>query len=280
MGTLYLVATPIGNLEDMTLRAVRVLREVSLIAAEDTRSARFLLDHYGITTPLTSFFEGNEERKLETLLRALEGGDVALISEAGMPGISDPGYTLVRAAVERGVTVVAVPGASAHSTALIVSGLPTDRFLFLGFLPRQASEKHALLEEVAALHVTLICYEAPHRLRETLAAMLEVWGDRRVALCRELTKLHEEVWRGTLAAALVYVDEKPPRGEYTLVIEGASRERPRWSTAQVRAALEQHLRAGQSPTQAAKEVAAFSGWSRREVYALLVHPEAEEDPSG
>ncbi len=270
MGTLYLVATPIGNLEDMTLRAVRILREVSLVAAEDTRTARFLLEHYGITTPLTSFFEGNEERKLQALLQALEQGDVALISEAGTPGISDPGYTLVRAAIAQGVRVVAVPGASAHSTALIVSGLPTDRFVFLGFLPRQAGEKRAVLEELASIHATLICYEAPHRLRETLAAMLEVWGDRRVALCRELTKLYEEVWRGTLASALAYVDEKPPRGEYTLVIEGAAREHPRWDAAQVRAALEQHLRAGQSPTQAAKEVAAFSGWSRREVYALLI----------
>ncbi len=271
MGTLYLVATPIGNLEDMTFRAVRVLREVSLIAAEDTRTARHLLDHYGITTPLTSFFEGNEERKLEALLRALDAGDVALISEAGMPGISDPGYTLVRAAIERGVTVVAVPGPSAHSAALIVSGLPTDRFLFLGFLPRQAGERRAILEDVAGVRATLIFYEAPHRLRETLAAMLEVLGARRIALCRELTKLYEEIWRGTLAEALAYVDEKPPRGEYTLVVEGAPAESARWDESRVRAALQALLAQGISPSQAARDVAAQCGWSRRDVYALLLN---------
>ncbi len=276
MGTLYIVATPIGNLEDITLRAVRILREVSLIAAEDTRTARHLLEHYGITTPLTSFFEGNEERKQEALLRALDAGDVALISEAGMPGISDPGYTLVRAAIEHGVPVVAVPGPSAHSAALVVSGLPTDRFLFLGFLPRQASEKRAVLEEVAGVHATLICYEAPHRLRATLAAMLEVWGPRRIALCRELTKHYEEVWRGTLPEALAYVDEKAPRGEYTLVIAGAPQASATWDEPRVRAALAAALSQGLTPSQAARDVATASGWSRRDVYALLIERPSDE----
>lgn len=270
MGTLYIVATPIGNLEDITFRAVRILREVSLIAAEDTRTARHLLDHYGITTPLTSFFEGNEERKLDALLRALDAGDVALISEAGMPGISDPGYTLIRAALDRGVSLVAVPGPSAHSAALVVSGLPTDRFLFLGFLPRATGEKRAALEAVAGVRATLILYEAPHRLRETLHALLDVLGPRRVALCRELTKRYEEVWRGTLPEALAYVEDKAPRGEYTLVVEGAPQESARWDEQRVRTALQALLAQGVSPSQAARDVAAQSGWRRRDVYALLV----------
>lgn len=272
MGTLYIVATPIGNLEDITFRAVRILREVSLIAAEDTRTARHLLDHYGITTPLTSFFEGNEERKLDALLRALDAGDVALISEAGMPGISDPGYTLIRAALEHGVPLVAVPGPSAHTAALVVSGLPTDRFLFLGFLPRAAGEKRAALEAIADVRATLILYEAPHRLHETLQALHDVLGPRRVALCRELTKLYEEVWRGTLTEALTYVEDKTPRGEYTLVVEGAPQESARWDEPRVRAALQALLAQGVPPSQAARDVAAQSGWRRRDVYALLVTP--------
>lgn len=269
MGTLYIVGTPIGNLEDISARALRVLREVQLIAAEDTRTARVLLEKYAITTPATSFFEGNERRKIDAILDALAGGDVALISEAGMPGISDPGYPLIQAAIERDVAIVPVPGPSAHTAALVISGLPTDRFLFLGFLPRKPSERRAALEEVAALKATLICYEAPHRLQATLTDMRDVLGNRKIALCRELTKRYEGIWRGTLADALAHVAAHPPRGEYTLVIAGATGESMRWDVDRVRAALEKRMAEGLSRSQAAREVAGRSGWRRRDVYNIL-----------
>lgn len=268
MGTLYVVGTPIGNLEDLTFRALRVLGEVALIAAEDTRKARILLDHYGIHTPVTSFFEGNEQRKLEPLLAALEQGDVALISEAGMPGISDPGFSLVRAALDVGVTVVPVPGPSALLAALAAAGLPTARFLFLGFLPRKVSEQRAALQEIAAVRATLVCYESPRRVQATLALLREVLGNRPVVLCRELTKLHEEFWRGDLEGALAFLEAHPPRGEFTLVIGGANPEPAVWEESRVRAALAEKLRAGLPRSQAAREVAALSGWPRRDVYTL------------
>lgn len=267
MGTLYVVGTPIGNLEDITFRAARILREVVLIAAEDTRKARILLGHYEIKTPVTSFFEANERRKTDVILATLAESDVALISEAGMPGISDPGYPLVRAAIERDIPVVPVPGPSAHTAALVVSGLPTDRFLFLGFLPRKAAEQRATLAEVAGLRATLLVYESPRRVRATLASALAVLGNRPVALCRELTKLYEEIWRGDLEGALAHLEEVPPRGEYTLVIGGAL-ERACWDEAQVRAALAETLAQGSTRSQAAREVAQRSGWRRREIYEL------------
>ncbi len=268
MHTLYIVGTPIGNLEDITLRALRVLGEVALIAAEDTRKARILLDHYSIRTPLTSFFEGNEQRKLAPLLAALEHGDVALISEAGMPGISDPGYSLVRAAIDAGFSVTPVPGPAALITALAAAGLPTDRFLFLGFLPRKASEQRAVLAEVAALRATLVLYESPRRVEATLSVLRETLGNRPVALCRELTKLHEEFWRGDLDGALAHLQEQPPRGEFTLVIGGAPETAGIWEETRVRAALAERLAQGLSRSQAARDIAALSGWARRDVYAL------------
>jgi len=267
MGTLYLVATPIGNLEDITLRALRVLGEVSLIAAEDTRRARLLLAHYGISTPVTSYFEGNRRQKMERILRQLEEGDVALISEAGMPGLSDPGYELVRAALARGYPVTAVPGPTALVTALVLSGLPTDRFVYLGFLPRRRSQRRALLEEVAGVRWTLVAFEAPHRLLDALADLEAVLGDRPIAVCRELTKMFEEVWRGTVSGARAHFAAQAPRGEFTLVIGGALEEE-QWDEQQVRAALEERLKAGMPPARAAREVAALSGWPRREVYSL------------
>ncbi len=191
--TLYIVGTPIGNLEDITLRALRILRDVSLIAAENTRKAGVLLSHYQITTPVTSYYEGNERRRIPEILEALERGDVALISEAGMPGISDPGYPLIEAAIQRGVPVVPVPGASAHTLALVVSGLPTDQFLFVGFLPRKRPAD--ALRALASNRATLIFYEAPHRLEQTLTLMHEILGNRPVALCREL----DEALRGSMA---------------------------------------------------------------------------------
>lgn len=266
MGTLYIVGTPIGNLEDVTLRALRVLQEVALIAAEDTRKARVLLDHYKITTPVTSFFEGNERHKTDTILSALASNDVALISEAGMPGISDPGYPLIQAAIEREIAVIPVPGPSAHTAALVASGLPTDRFLFLGFLPRKSSERAAQLGEIAAVKATLVCYEAPHRLAATLKALHTALGNRQIALCREMTKRFEEVWRGDIEEALTHVEANAPRGEYTLVIAGASEDAARWEADQVREALEAHMAKGLSRSQAARRVAALSGWRRQDVY--------------
>lgn len=275
MGTLYLVATPIGNLEDITLRALRVLREVSLIAAEDTRKARLLLTHYGIFTPVTSYFEGNWRQKTARILRHLEEGDVALVSEAGMPGLSDPGYELVRAVLERGFPVTAIPGPTALVTALVLSGLPTDRFLYLGFLPRRASQRRALLGEVAGVRWTLVAFEAPHRLLESLADVEAVLGDRPIAVCRELTKIYEEVWRGTVSGARAHFADHEPRGEFTLVIGGAPEE-AQWDEARVRTALEERLQAGASPARAAREVAALSGWPRRSVYEMLTVEKAEQ----
>ena len=268
MGTLYLVGTPIGNLEDISLRALRVLKEVTLIAAEDTRRARILTRRYEIETPITSYFEGNKLAKLETVLRALDTGDVALISEAGMPGLSDPGYELIHAAIERGYPVVPVPGPSAPVTALVVSGLPSDSFLYLGFLPRRQNERRRLLAEVAGERHTLVAFEAPHRLRKSLADVEAVLGDRPLAVCRELTKLYEEVWRGTVAGARAHFDEVEPRGEFTLVIGGAPEERERWDERHVQAALDELLAQGLPRPAAARRVAAASGWSRAEVYRV------------
>ena len=273
MGTLYLVGTPIGNLEDITLRALRVLKEVTLIAAEDTRRARILARRYEIETPITSYFEGNKLTKLDTVLGALDTGDVALISEAGMPGLSDPGYELIRAAIERGYSVVPVPGPSAPVTALVVSGLPSDSFLYLGFLPRRRSERYGLLSKVAQEQRTLIVFEAPHRLRASLADIEAVLGDRPLAVCRELTKLHEEVWRGIISEARAHFDEVEPRGEFTLVIGGAPEEWEYWDENQVRTALEELLAQGVPRPAAARRVAAASGWSRSEVYALSLSDE-------
>ncbi|HEX2923662.1 MAG TPA: 16S rRNA (cytidine(1402)-2'-O)-methyltransferase [Chloroflexota bacterium] len=218
MGTLYVVGTPIGNLEDITSRALRVLKEVDLIAAEDTRKTLRLLSHYDIHTPLESYHRHSTEPKLERLLESLQTKDVALVSEAGMPGISDPGEPLIAAALERGLPVVPIPGPTALASALVVSGLPSDRFLFLGFLSRVRSDRQRFLKSVAALPFTLVLYEAPHRLLATLADLETVLGDRRAAAARELTKLHEEVVRGRISEIAQVFKERAPRGEFTLVI--------------------------------------------------------------
>lgn len=218
MPVLYVVATPIGNLEDITLRALRVLGEVQLIAAEDTRTARKLLNRYNIKTRLTSYFEHNKKMKMPVLLEMLEKQDIALISEAGMPGISDPGYELIRAAIEMDVRVVPVPGSSAVTTALSVSGLPSDQFVYLGFLPRKKGEKRTLLASVSEEPRTLVCFESPYRVADSLRAMLEILGDRNVAVCRELTKVYEEIFRGRLGTAVKHFQK--PRGEFTIVVQG------------------------------------------------------------
>ena len=268
MGALYLVGTPIGNLEDISLRALRVLKEVALIAAEDTRRARILAQRYEIDTPITSYFEGNKLAKLETVLNGLDTGDVALISEAGMPGLSDPGYELIRAAIERGYRVIPVPGPSAPIAALVVSGLPSDSFLYLGFLPRRQRERCRLLADVAQERRTLILFETPHRLCKSLTDIETELGDRPLAICRELTKLHEEIWRGTVAEARDHFDAVRPRGEFTLVLGGAPQEHEPWDENRVRVALDGLLAQGMGRSTAARTVAADAGWRRSEVYRL------------
>jgi len=221
MPVLYVIGTPIGNLEDISLRALRVLREVKLIAAEDTRTTRRLLTAYDIKTPLTSYHEHSRRAKLEYLLGLLEEEDVALVSEAGMPGLSDPGYELIGAAIDRGITVVPIPGASAVITALVVSGLPTDQFVYLGFLPRRKGPRQRLLSSIEAEPRTIVAFETPHRLGEALGDIEQVLGDRRISVCCELTKLHEEIFRGRVSEARDRFSE--PRGEFSLVVEGRTR---------------------------------------------------------
>lgn len=285
MGTLYLVGTPIGNLEDITLRALRVLREVRLIAAEDTRRAKVLLSRYEIATPVVSFHAHSRQAQRERLVALLAEGDIALISDAGMPGISDPGAELVRAVVTAGHRVVVVPGPSAVTAAAALSGLVTDGFHFAGFLPRRSSERRSHLERLRDLSVPVILFEAPHRLRETLADALAILGDRPVAVCRELTKVFEEVWYTTLGKALAKASEQEPRGEFVIVIGVGERQSPQWDETQLRTLIAEGLARGQSPTEIARQLAKRTGLPRRELYRLTLSlrsrlPEqAEEEES-
>jgi 16S rRNA (cytidine1402-2'-O)-methyltransferase len=279
MGTLYLVATPIGNLEDITARALRLLGEVALVAAEDTRRTAQLLRHFNLPASserLTSYFEHNKLQKLDVILNRLETGDVALVSDGGTPNLSDPGYELVRAALAAGHPVVAVPGASALLAALVASGLPTDSFVYLGFLPRQAGERRQLLASLAREQRTLVAYEAPHRLLESLAALEDALGDRPAAVARELTKLHEEIFRGTLSAARAHFAEKEILGEITLVIGGApAAAMPAWNPDRVRAEVAELVAGGVKRKEAARLVAGLAGWPQREVYRVAV--EVDDD---
>lgn len=283
MGTLFLVATPIGNLEDLTLRALRVLREVRLIAAEDTRHTRTLLDRYAIATPCISYHEHNKLTRQADILAALALGDVALVSDAGTPALADPGFELVRASIEAGFTVSPIPGPSALLAALVASGLPSDRFVYVGFLPRQANERRALVSAMADFTMTLVCFETPHRLRESLADLLSILGDRRVVVASELTKRFEELRRGSLSELVAYFDAHNPRGEYTLVLEGrpvGQRKRDRTklqaapadSVAPSEAEIAQRLRLlreqGQPGSAAARIVARELGLQKSQVYAL------------
>jgi 16S rRNA (cytidine1402-2'-O)-methyltransferase len=225
-GTLYIVSTPIGNLEDITLRALRILKEVDLIAAEDTRHTGLLLKHFGIQTPLTSYFQGNELKKKEFILFQLrQGHRVALVSDAGTPGISDPGFRLIQTAIANQIPIVPIPGPSAVITALSVSGLPTDAFLFRGFLPHKSKKKRDLLNELKEVRETLVFYESPHRILETLEDILEILGDREMVLTRELTKIYEEILRGKVSEIQTQIRERQLKGEITLVISGRLREK-------------------------------------------------------
>jgi len=270
-GTLFVCATPIGNLGDMTLRAIEVLRSVDIIAAEDTRTTLKLLNHYNIRKPLVSYHQHSPPGRVDWLLRQLKGGkDVALVCNAGTPGVSDPGVPLVRRALQEGIRVVAVPGASAVTAALSVSGMDAQRFVFLGFLPRKRKERLELLELVKPLPFTMVIYEAPHRLRESLEDLLEVLGDRTAVLCRELTKLHEEVTMTRISDLLRRYRSETPLGEFTLVIEGASGVscEPDWD--EIDEAIKAMLMEGRSVKEIAKEVAASFGVPRSEVYKRAV----------
>nr|WP_157324540.1 16S rRNA (cytidine(1402)-2'-O)-methyltransferase [Paenibacillus anseongense] len=273
-----MVATPIGNLEDMTFRAIRILKEVNLIAAEDTRQTRKLLTHFEIATRIVSYHEHNKQASGPELVRLLlEGQSIALVSDAGLPAISDPGYDLVRMAVEQGAPVVPVPGANAALSALIASGLPTERFTFVGFLPREKKDQTKVLEGLQHVQDTLLFYESPHRVDKTLARMAEVWGpERRVCLARELTKRYEEFLRGTIAECLEHLAQHPPQGEYCVIAEGASAESAKeaadgwWEAMSLGEHVEHYEGQGSDRKEAMKQVASDRGLSKRDVYNALL----------
>jgi 16S rRNA (cytidine1402-2'-O)-methyltransferase len=269
MGTLYLVATPIGNLEDMSPRAVRVLREAVLIAAEDTRHTGKLLKHFEIPTPLTSYFEHNKLQKIDYILSRLADGDVAVVSDAGTPAINDPGYELVRDALAAGFDVRPIPGPSAPLAALSVSGLPTDNFLYLGYLPHKVTERKKFIGQVANLTYTLVFLESPYRIVEALEDLLAELGDRRICVAREMTKMFEEYWRGTVSGALEHFGSQPARGEFTLVVAGAEKTQGRWAESETVAAIRSGLEAEEAPSRLSKRLAEASGWNRREIYRLI-----------
>jgi 16S rRNA (cytidine1402-2'-O)-methyltransferase len=272
MGTLYLVATPIGNLEDLSPRGLRILHEARLIAAEDTRVTRKLLAHFNLHTPLTSYFEHNKMAKLDSILAALAQGDVALVSDAGTPAINDPGYELVRTALAAGYTVCPIPGPSAPLAALAASGLPTDAFLYLGYLPRRGSARRELFGKIADLSFSLIFLESPHRLFSSLADLESSLGDRQIAVARELTKVHEQIWRGALSAARTYFAANEPRGEFTLVLAGKTKDdKQKWTEDKLGIAIKFGLKLGESPTAQAKRLAEESGWDRREIYKMATN---------
>ena len=277
-GMLYLCATPIGNLEDVTLRVLRILQEVDLIAAEDTRQSIKLLNHYEIKTPLISYHEHNKKEKTPVLVRKLLAGEsIALVTDAGTPAISDPGEDLVRACYEAGVEVTSLPGPAAVITALTLSGMDARRFTFEGFLPQDKKEREQVLERLGNTTCTTIFYEAPHRLRKTLALFLDKVGEeRRIAICKELTKKHESAMQMTLGEAVSYYEKVEPKGEFVLVLQGADarqmelREQQRWQELSIEEHMEIYLKQGLMKKDAMKAVAKDRGISKREVYAQLL----------
>ncbi|BAY19188.1 uroporphyrin-III C/tetrapyrrole methyltransferase [Anabaenopsis circularis NIES-21] len=271
-GTLYVVGTPIGNLEDITFRAVRILQTVDLIAAEDTRHTGKLLQHFQVKTPQLSYHEHNRNSRIPEILEHLSNDKaIALVSDAGMPGISDPGYELIKACIDAGINVVPIPGASAAITALSAAGLPTDKFTFEGFLPPKTQQRREHLETLQTESRTLIFYESPHRLPETLQDLAEVFGsDRQIVLARELTKLYEEFWRGTIASAIAHYQQREPQGEYTLVVAGTPITQPLLTEVELKAELQQLISQGISRSQASRQLAKFTSLSRRQVYQLAL----------
>ena len=276
-GMLYLCATPIGNLEDITYRVLRILKEADLIAAEDTRNSIKLLNHFEIKTPMTSYHEYNKYEKGRYLIEQMqEGKNIALITDAGTPGISDPGEELVAMCYEAGIPVTSLPGPAACITALTISGLPTRRFAFEAFLPSDKKERAVILEELKRETRTIILYEAPHRLVKTLDELSENLGDRKIALCRELTKKHETVFRGSLLEAVSWYKDNPPKGECVMVLEGRSREemeqeaRQQWEDMPLEAHMEHYMSQGIDKKEAMKLVAKDRGISKRDVYQALL----------
>ena len=270
MSTLYLVATPIGNLKDISQRALQILDQVDLIAAEDTRQTGKLLKHYDIKTPMLSFHEHSKRSRLQHLLDHLDQGDLALVSDAGTPLLNDPGYELVREAIAMGYKVSPIPGPSALISALVASGLPTENFLYLGYLPRRSSDRRRMVREVSDLPYTLVVFETPHRLLASLKDLLEELGDRELAIARELTKLHEEFFRGRISGALEYFTDTPPRGEITLVLAGSPTEEGLWSEEELLEVIKERKAQNMHPAQIASQLAKESNWPRRKVYQLLI----------
>ncbi|PSB11998.1 16S rRNA (cytidine(1402)-2'-O)-methyltransferase [Pleurocapsa sp. CCALA 161] len=273
MGKLYLVGTPIGNLEDITLRAIRILQSVDLIAAEDTRRTGKLLQHLAISTPQISYNEHNHHSRIQELINRLQQGtNLALVTDAGMPSISDPGVELVQAAIAHQITVIPIPGPTAVISALAASGLPTDRFIFEGFLPLKQSDRQVRLELLRNETKTIVLYEAPHRILKTLKDLVAVVGDtRKIVLARELTKIHEEFWRGNIGEAIdLYSNERQPKGEYTLVIKGADETSLITSKAELKHELQQLLAQGMTRSQASRQLAKLTSLSRREIYQLEI----------
>jgi 16S rRNA (cytidine1402-2'-O)-methyltransferase len=273
LGKLYLVGTPIGNLEDITLRAMRILQEVDLIAAEDTRRTGKLLQHLSITTPQISYNEHNHHGRIQELINRLSQGEsIALVTDAGMPSISDPGLELVQVAIAHQITVIPIPGGTAVISALAASGLPTERFVFEGFLPQKESDRASRLASFRSETKTVVLYEAPHRILKTLKDLATVVGDEReIVLARELTKIHEEFWRGNVGSAIsLYTNERQPKGEYTLVLQGAAETSLITSEAELKQELQQLLAQGMTRSQASRQLAKLTSLSRREIYQLEI----------
>ncbi|NLL31223.1 MAG: 16S rRNA (cytidine(1402)-2'-O)-methyltransferase [Clostridiales bacterium] len=273
IGKLYLVPTPIGNLKDITLRALEVLENADMIAAEDTRQSLKLLNHFNIKKPLFSYHQHNEQSKSEEIINKLkEGVNIALITDAGTPGISDPGSVIVSKCIEEDIAFEVLPGATAITTALVYSGLDTTKFVFRGFLPRENKDRNLVIEEIKNYRETLIIYEAPHRLLSTLEYLKEKLGIRKISICRELTKLHEEIFRGDLNSAIGYFNENRPRGEFVLVVEGKTDEEIRaekealWKDLSIEEHLLKKIDSGISKKEAIKLVAKERNISKKEVY--------------
>jgi len=276
-GILYLCATPIGNLDDITVRVINTLKEVDIIAAEDTRHSIKLLNHFNIKTPMTSYHEFNKVEKARTLVdKLLNGDNIALITDAGTPAISDPGEELVKQAVNKGIQVTSLPGAVACITALTISAMPTRRFCFEAFLPTDKKERKYVLDEMAKETRTIIMYEAPHRLKKTLKELYDNLGNRQISICKELTKKHEKAFRTTIKEAIEYYDNNDPRGEYVLVIKGLNRqdiiedEQNKWNEIDIKEHFEKYINDGLDKKEAMKKVAKDRGISKRDVYSQLL----------
>lgn len=276
-GVLYIVGTPIGNLEDMTFRAVRILQSVDVIAAEDTRHTGKLLQHFQIKTPQISYYEHNQQQRIPELLNRLESGTIALVTDAGIPGISDPGYELVKASIEAGFKVVPIPGCSAVTTALSASGLPTERFIFEGFLPNKGKVRKQYLDALKTETRTIVFYEAPHRIKSTLQDLKDLGETRKIVIARELTKLYEEFWRGTIEEAIAYFSTHEPRGEFTIILAGAELVQLTLSEAEIKAELQQLIGQGITRSQASRDLAKSTSLPRRQLYQIaLTIPEETE----